>query len=904
GDAFTIQAELQPGVWTVLGQFTQPMTVASIGPYVSNISDGATPAPAHTALVDYFFNTASPIVPEDGGQVSLTVNINGGGSVSVDPNQATYLVNDVVTLTAVADPGWTFAGWTGDVADANNPITITLAGDTTVAANFSQLSDVTPPVISNVVVTPSATSAIITWTTDEPASSDYRYGLTGAYELGGVDDPTLTTQHSIAITGLSPQTPYFYVIGSTDAAGNNATFEDSFTTLAPEPSTIVSDDFHGLTLDPNVWSVVNPLGDAVFSMSGTRLRIDVPGGVEHGVWVDGALAPRVMQAANDVDFEVEAKFDSLPQADYQVQGILIEQDASRFLRVSTHSDGGAMWLFIASFDSGTPQIHYSASIPLGAPQYLRVTRSGSQWRVAYSADGAVWTNAANFTHVMAVTAVGPFIGNEAGAQGTPAFSGVIDYFFNTAAPIVPEDGDEWSLTVNVIGGGDVARDPNGPTHPDGSVVRLTATPQAGWRFARWSGDVSSTVNPLDLSMTDETEITAVFESDTDLTPPVISGIQVAATHDAAQISWTTDEPATTELRYGLTSAFEIGAISDPNLVTQHAVSLSGLAANTQYFFEIRAIDAAGNEAVSATQSFTTDAPPQPSTLRSDNFSSLTLDPNIWTFENPLGDASLTLTGTHARIDVPGGVDHDLWIDGLMAPRLVQACNDADFAIEAKFDSTPAAQYQLQGLLIEQDPNTFVRFDVHHDGVNSRVFVATISQSVPTVRVLQPLPGGVPPVLRVIRAGDEWTMRYSYDGANWTTAAQFDYALPVAAVGVVVGNSSNGGPAPAFTGSIDYFQNLDDPVGPDPSYTLDVQTIGNGTVIRSPDAPTYVSGSIVELQAVPDPGWTFAGWSGDVVGADNPLSVTMTQDTVLTATFVRKLRRTFPTAEAGAQSIGP
>ena len=48
-----------------------------------------------------------PVFTADG--YTLTVNIVGDGSVTNNPDQATYHYGDVVTLTATADPGWTFS---------------------------------------------------------------------------------------------------------------------------------------------------------------------------------------------------------------------------------------------------------------------------------------------------------------------------------------------------------------------------------------------------------------------------------------------------------------------------------------------------------------------------------------------------------------------------------------------------------------------------------------------------------------------------------------------------------------------------------------------------------------------------------------------------------------------------
>jgi len=42
----------------------------------------------------------------------------------------------VVQLTATANPGWTFSGWSGDLTSSTNPDSITMNGDKFVTANF------------------------------------------------------------------------------------------------------------------------------------------------------------------------------------------------------------------------------------------------------------------------------------------------------------------------------------------------------------------------------------------------------------------------------------------------------------------------------------------------------------------------------------------------------------------------------------------------------------------------------------------------------------------------------------------------------------------------------------------------------------------------------------------------
>lgn len=70
----------------------------------------------------------------------LTVNINGGGSVTLDPAQpgGGYPIGTVVTLTANANTGWWFAEWTGSLTGSSNPATITMNSAKTVTANFAK----------------------------------------------------------------------------------------------------------------------------------------------------------------------------------------------------------------------------------------------------------------------------------------------------------------------------------------------------------------------------------------------------------------------------------------------------------------------------------------------------------------------------------------------------------------------------------------------------------------------------------------------------------------------------------------------------------------------------------------------------------------------------------------------
>ena len=60
----------------------------------------------------------------------------GNGLVSKAPSQASYVYGTVVTLTAIADPSWTFSGWSEDVISSANPLTLTITSDTSIVSTF------------------------------------------------------------------------------------------------------------------------------------------------------------------------------------------------------------------------------------------------------------------------------------------------------------------------------------------------------------------------------------------------------------------------------------------------------------------------------------------------------------------------------------------------------------------------------------------------------------------------------------------------------------------------------------------------------------------------------------------------------------------------------------------------
>ena len=92
----------------------------------------------------------------------------------------------------------------------------------------------------------------------------------------------------------------------------------------------------------------------------------------------------------------------------------------------------------------------------------------------------------------------------------------------------------------------------------------------------------------------------------DATAPAISAVAASnVTAGSATITWVTNEPATSQVEYGTTTAYGSLTSLDGALVTSHSVALGGLAPLTTYDYRVRSRDAAGNEGVGSNGTFTT-----------------------------------------------------------------------------------------------------------------------------------------------------------------------------------------------------------------------------------------------------------------------------------------------------------
>lgn len=113
--------------------------------------------------------------------------------------------------------------------------------------------DFTPPVISNVVVSPSSSNCALSWQTNERSVGTVSYGPTVSYGSNIVSNFGAYSQnHFVTIPSLSASTLYYYRITSTDSSLNSSNSTGSFTTAGVPGG--------GDTTPPIISNIQVPLG--------------------------------------------------------------------------------------------------------------------------------------------------------------------------------------------------------------------------------------------------------------------------------------------------------------------------------------------------------------------------------------------------------------------------------------------------------------------------------------------------------------------------------------------------------------------------------------------------------------------------------------------------------------------
>jgi peroxiredoxin len=171
--------------------------------------------------------------------------------------------------------------------------------------------DVMPPAVTQFEVVQTDVSAVVSWTTDEPASSQVLFGPDNSCAKSTQLDSKLVKEHSVRIIGLEANTPYYYRIKSVDADGNDSSMDppNMFTTLVSVPTgprigdrapdftlplfktldTVSLRDYKGQKVLLTFWAIYCPECDRELSLLQTIQNKNIPGVKVIAVFIESKL---------------------------------------------------------------------------------------------------------------------------------------------------------------------------------------------------------------------------------------------------------------------------------------------------------------------------------------------------------------------------------------------------------------------------------------------------------------------------------------------------------------------------------------------------------------------------------------------------------------------------------------
>ncbi len=855
-DVWNLYYSANGTTWSFAAGFSYNMAVSSYGVYAGNSG----PNPAFVGKVDYFFNTDSPIAPEDALR-KLNITTTGSGTVARSPVKENYACDETVTLTPTPAEGFKFDSWSGDLTGTANPGTLVMNATKNVTANF--VADVTYTVT----------------TTPVGGGTVTKFPDKAAYSAG--EQVTLTA---------NPTPGNLFVNWSGDATGTtnplvitvngNKNIFANFAAAPPRTLTIVANGNGTVTPNPPGPTYLHGQSVTLTAVAGT--------GASFVGWSGAATGTtNPVTIVMDADKSVTATF----ATNEFTLTVAPNPAGSGSITLSPNKPAyynGEVVTLTPVPNTGFMFVGWSGDL-LGSanPGQLTMTKNSVVTanfipsdtftvNITLDGSGSVQRNPSQTEYTY---------GQEVILTALPApgyefinWSGDLDGSDNPATITVTQDmnitahfGLEgiYSLTILPPTNGSITADPPRDLYAPNENVTLTAVPALGYIFTGWTGDATGTINPFILQMTGNKTVSATFE------PAPFYNLTVL-TEGPGSVA--VDPPGT---------QFIAGTTITLTATAESGYVFTGWSGGAQGNSNPLQLVMDGDKSVTATFE-------EASEVISDDFDGCgTLSP-MWTWADPLGQADYSLTGSQVRMIIPPGVNYDIWKDGNNSARLTQEVANTDFELFVRLDSPLTAGVQTQGVLIEMSDDVFLRADFQYDGTTLYFFAGTVDDGVGRIRFKEPIPVPATPGLsmRVHRNGDQWKMMYRANDADpWIGVPKntFKFAMNVERVGIFAASqsTSNQTSAPGHTALFDYFFNAAAPIAPEDANApgITVSKVGQGTVSRTPPGPAYTCGQQVQLSATPADGWAFLNWRGGLNGVTPTQSLTVSGQHAVTATFV-------------------
>jgi uncharacterized repeat protein (TIGR02543 family) len=140
------------------------------------------------------------------GPFKITVTTVGSGTVALDPSDSVYYGGTVVTLTAIAAPGFKFTGWTGALTGTTNPLQLMITANLSLTATFKAIYNLTVEAVDSGAVTLSPPGHVYeegTWVTlTASPSPGYQFAEWRGDLLGSTNPATLVMNAHKRVTAV------------------------------------------------------------------------------------------------------------------------------------------------------------------------------------------------------------------------------------------------------------------------------------------------------------------------------------------------------------------------------------------------------------------------------------------------------------------------------------------------------------------------------------------------------------------------------------------------------------------------------------------------------------------------------------------------------------------------------
>ncbi|TVZ54999.1 putative repeat protein (TIGR02543 family)/predicted secreted protein (Por secretion system target) [Lutibacter sp. Hel_I_33_5] len=447
---------------------------------------------------------------------TLNTSVVGNGTVTTNPNptNGTYTDGAVVAITATPDAGYQFDGWSGDATGSTNPLSVTMDADKAYKANFSLIKHTLTINATNGTVTPNSyptngtylNGTVVTLTATP--NTGYQFdGWSG--DVTGTTNPqniTIDTDKTVtAIFSLIPVTQRTLIINATN--GN--------ITVSPNPNTTTNNSG---TYDDGTVVTLTPDPDSNYEFS--HWTGDFAG-------TGNTNTTNPLSITMDADKSVTAMFSKI-QRTLTINATNGTVTTNPNPTNGTYDDGTVVGI------TATPNAGYQFDSWSGD-----ATGTTNPLNITMDSDKSVTAMFSKIQRTLTITATNGTVttnpnptngtyddGTVVGITATPntgyQFDGWSGDATGTTNPLnITMDSDksvtamfskiQRTLTITATNG-TVTTNPNptNGTYDDGTVVGITATPNAGYQFDGWSGDATGTTNPLNITMDADKSVTAMF----------------------------------------------------------------------------------------------------------------------------------------------------------------------------------------------------------------------------------------------------------------------------------------------------------------------------------------------------------------------------------------------------------